>query len=456
MTDTTPGLSGPCLTRPKSAEPWTVGFAEAAGIWTKIGFLSFGGPAGQIALMHRLVVEEKRWIEDDRFLHALNYCMLLPGPEAQQLAIYLGWLLHRTWGGIVAGILFILPGALLILGLSFLYVTFQDATLIQGMFFGIKASVLAVVVHALLKIARKILKGIAAPAIAALAFLATFALDLPFPLIVVAAGVAGMMMLKEDRQPDAATSPVQQAEKRNSGRGRWHVLTTLAICLPLWLTPVVAAYAWLGVGNVYFQEGLFFSKMSLVTFGGAYAVLAYLAQQAVSHYGWLNAGEMLDGLGLAETTPGPLIMVVQFVGFLGAYRNPGMLDPYLAGTLGAVLTTWVTFVPCFLWIFLGAPYVEGLRGNKRLRAALSGITAAIVGVVLNLTAWFGLRVIFTDMHSVETDWITLDLPVVASTDMVALGIFVLAFLTLRSARFGIITVLALSTALGVTATMLKG
>lgn len=438
----------------KPAESQTVSFSDAARIWAKIGLLSFGGPSGQIALMHRLVVDEKRWIDDDRFLHALNYCMLLPGPEAQQLAIYLGWLLHRTWGGIVAGILFILPGALLILGLSFLYVTFQDATLFEGMFFGIKASVLAVVVQALLRITRKILKRGAALAIAALAFVCTFVLNLPFPLIVVVAGIVGMMLLKADKHADVVTRPIQQGEK--SSKRLRYALTALAICLPLWLTPLVLTYAWLGVGNVYFQEGLFFSKMSLVTFGGAYAVLAYLAQQAVSHYGWLNAGEMLDGLGLAETTPGPLIMVVQFVGFLGAYRNPGILDPYLAGTLGAVLTIWVTFVPCFLWIFIGAPYVESLRGNKHLNAALSGITAAIVGVILNLTAWFGLRVIFTEMHSVGTGWIGLDLPVIASIDIVAFAISILAFLALHYSRVGIITVLCLSAGIGIAVAALRG
>ena len=383
-----------------------VPFGEALRVWLKIGLLSFGGPAGQIALMHRILVEEKRWVSESQFLHALNYCMLLPGPEAQQLATYVGWLLHRVKGGLVAGVLFVLPGALVILILSILYAAFREFTLVEALFFGIKAAVLAVVVQAVLRLGKRALCNSLLRAIAAAAFIAIFFFDLPFPLIVVAAGLIGYFggrrwpalfagggngsAAKEEEENKAGAPPPPRSRLAST-------LITAAVCFVLWFAPLLLLVSWLGAGHLYAQEGFFFSKMAVVTFGGAYAVLAYVAQQAVENYGWLAPGEMLDGLGMAETTPGPLIMVVQFVGFMGAYRNPGTLDPILAGTLGAALTTWVTFVPCFLWIFLGAPNIEALRGNKALTAALSGITAAVVGVILNLAIWFGLHVIFGEV-----------------------------------------------------------
>ncbi|MDH5323746.1 MAG: chromate efflux transporter, partial [Gammaproteobacteria bacterium] len=334
----------------------------------KIGLLSFGGPAGQIALMHRILVEEKRWLDEDRFLHALNYCMLLPGPEAQQLATYIGWLLHRIRGGLTAGILFILPGALVILLLSILYAGFQQFALTQAIFFGIKAAVLAIVIEAILRIGRRALKTQFMYLIAAASFLAIFLFDVSFPLIIASAGLLGFLgsRLRPQWLPAgarvAAASDSAGAALPPTRPSLARAIRVSAVCLALWLLPIAGLAAWLGTNHVFVQEGMFYSKMAVVTFGGAYAVLAYMAQQAVDTYGWLEPGEMLDGLGLAETTPGPLIMVVQFVGFLGAYRNPGLLDPFVAGTLGALFTTWVTFVPCFLWIFLGAPYVEALRG----------------------------------------------------------------------------------------------
>ena len=373
-----------------------VPFGEAFRVWLKIGLLSFGGPAGQIALMHRTLVEQKRWIGENRFIHALNYCMLLPGPEAQQLAVYVGWLLHGTAGGLVAGILFVLPGAIVMLALSVLYVLFQDLVAVEALFFGIKAAVLAVVVEAVLRIGRKILKNQAMIAVAGLAFVAIFFFDLPFPAIVLAAGLTGLIGARLAPGRFGVLGGDDGEGEAEPGRapplGR--AVTTALLCGLLWATPVVLAALWLGGDSVFVAEGVFFSKLAVVTFGGAYAVLAYVAQQAVEVHNWLQPGEMLDGLGLAETTPGPLIMVVQFVGFLGAFRHPGPFDPLLAGVLGAALTTWVTFVPCFLWIFLGAPYVERLRRNRALSAALSAITAAVVGVVLNLAIWFGLHVVF--------------------------------------------------------------
>ena len=390
-----------------------VAFRDALGVWLRIGLVSFGGPAGQIALMHRVLVEERRWISESRFLHALNYCMLLPGPEAQQLATYVGWLLHRTAGGLAAGLLFILPGACVILGLSLLYVAFQDLPLVQAVFYGIKAAVLAVVIEAALRIGRRALASGAMIALAGLAFVAIFFLAVPFPVIVIGAGLIGLLggalapaqFVKARRETESGDGPVldaalgegQLAHTRPSA-GR--ALRTLAVWLPLWFAPLLLLAAGLGWSHVFTEQAAFFSKMAVVTFGGAYAVLAYVAQEAVGTYAWLSPGEMLDGLGLAETTPGPLILVLQFVGFLGAFRNPGALDPMLAGTLGALVTLWVTFTPCFLWIFLGAPYIEALRGRRALEAALSAITAAVVGVILNLAIWFALHVLFAEVEEV--------------------------------------------------------
>jgi len=440
-----------------------VTFAAAFRVWLRIGLLSFGGPAGQIALMHRVLVEEKRWIGEGRFLHALNYCMLLPGPEAQQLATYVGWLLHRTRGGLVAGILFVLPGALVILLLSALYAGYRDLSAVQAIFFGVKAAVLAVVVEAVLRIGKRALRNAATISIAALAFVGIFFLAAPFPLIVVAAALAGLAGARwrpawftaggghgggskgaGALADDALDAGALDHTKPNLRRA----VTVAAVCLTLWFAPIVALALLLGAGHVYVAEGLFFSKMAVVTFGGAYAVLAYVAQQAVENYGWLAPGEMVDGLGLAETTPGPLIMVVQFVGFMGAYRNPGTLDPMLAGTLGAALTTWVTFVPCFLWIFLGAPWIEALRGNKALAAALSAITAAVVGVVLNLAVWFGLHVVFGKVDEVTFGPLRLFVPDWGTVDPGALGLSALALIAVLRFRVGMLPTLAGCAVLG--------
>ncbi len=439
-----------------------VEFFVAFKTWVKISLLSFGGPAGQIAMMHRILVDEKKWISENRFLHALNYCMLLPGPEAQQLAVYLGWLMHRTLGGIVAGVLFVLPGALIVLLLSILYAGYQDLGIVEAIFFGIKAAVLAVVIEAVLKIGSKVLKNGIMVAIAGIAFVGIYFFQVPFPLIVVGAGVIGYLGGKfspgtfeiiKGKNIDDDDGPKLDQMLDNGELD--HVKPSLArgfkvliICLILWFGPIIAMAVMFGPTSVYVQEGLFFSKMAVVTFGGAYAVLAYMAQQAVNTYGWLNPGEMLDGLGMAETTPGPLIMVVQFVGFMGAYRNPGMFDPMVAGMLGALLTTWVTFVPCFLWIFLGAPYIESLRGNKSLSAALSGITAAIVGVVLNLAVWFSLHVIFGELAEVQKFGATVQIPNFETLDPWALAIAVGALIAMQRFKVGMITTLGLSAVIG--------
>ena len=370
-------------------------FSEAFRFWLKLGFISFGGPAGQIAIMHEELVERRRWLSEERFLHALNYCMLLPGPEAQQLATYAGWLLHGTRGGIVAGALFVLPSALILWALSWAYVAFGTLPWMAAILYGLKPAVLAIVAAALVRIGAKVLKNPVMWALAALAFAGLFLARLPFPLIVLSAGVCGFVggrfrpdlfaVLKDHAAPaikasGPAPSPARAAK-------------VLAIGLTIWWVPILAAGAWQGWNGTLFREGVFFSKAAMVTFGGAYAVLPYVSQQAVEHYGWLAPGQMLDGLGLAETTPGPLIMVLQFTGFLGGWNHPGALSPLTAATLGAAITTWATFVPCFVWIFLGAPYVERLRENVRLTAALSAITAAIVGVILNLAVWFGWHVL---------------------------------------------------------------
>ncbi|MDJ0942417.1 MAG: chromate efflux transporter [Kiloniellales bacterium] len=420
-----------------------VPFQEAFRVWLRIGLISFGGPAGQIALMHKILVEEKKWIDEARFLHALNFCMLLPGPEAQQLATYVGWLLHRTLGGLVAGILFVLPGALVILGLSLLYAAYGELPLVAAAFFGIKAVVLAVVAEALLRIGRRALRNRLHLGIAAAAFVGIFFLALPFPLIVVSAGLLGFLgagwMRAEGPRSTAMTAP--RRDRRAS-------LRTPLVCLGLWLAPTAALLALLGPDDVFTQVAVFFSKMAVVTFGGAYAVLAYVGQQAVEAYGWLAPGEMLDGLGLAETTPGPLIMVVQFVGFLGAYRNPGALDPVGAGILGAVLTTWVTFLPCFLWIFLGAPYVEALRGKAKLDAALSGVTAAVVGVILNLALWFALHISFAEVEEVRVSALRLYRPVWDTVDPASLVLTGAALVAMLRFKLPMLPTLAAGAALG--------
>ena len=381
-------------------------FGEAVRIWFKIGCLSFGGPAGQIAMMHRVVVDEKKWLPEPRFLHALNFCMLLPGPEAQQLATYIGWLMHGVRGGLAAGILFVLPGAAVMLALSLLYAYGRGIGIVDGALYGIKAAVLVIVIEALIRIGKRALKTAWLVAIAAAAFVGIFFLDLPFPLIVAAAALVGFLTTRQDSMPaanDNATSRVP---------GRWRAAArSVAVGLSLWWLPILMAALALGQNHVLVSIGLFFSKLAIVTFGGAYAVLAYMAQQAVEAHGWLSAPEMIDALGLAETTPGPLILVTQFVGFLAAFRDAAPFTPLIAGIVGAVLTTWVTFVPSIMWIFAGAPFIEELRGNKKLAGALAAITAAVVGVILNLSVWFALHVLFgtvTEMHTGIVRWYAFD------------------------------------------------
>ncbi|WP_170985925.1 chromate efflux transporter [Rhizobium sp. AU243] len=441
-----------------------VPLSEAVKVWARVAALSFGGPAGQIAVMHRIVVDEKRWVGEHRFLHALNYCMLLPGPEAHQLAIYLGWLLNKTKGGMIAGLLFVLPGFLSILALSYIYVIFGDVTAIEGMFFGLKCAVLAVVIQAVFRIGGRALKNNLMVAIAATAFVAIFFLHVPFPIIIIAAGIigylggrAGSSAFKAGGGHTSGSGKI--LEDRDSALGEdiplharpnlvWSLRTSGALAV-LWLAPVTILVLTLGWDNVFTTIGLFFSQMAIVTFGGAYAVLAYVAQAAVENYRWLRPGEMLDGLGMAETTPGPLIMVTQFVGFLAGYRDPGTLSPLTAATLGAILTTWVTFLPSFLWIFAGAPFIEKMRGNSALGGAMSAITAAVVGVILNLAVWFGLHVLFSDVRSAAFGPLTLDVPVLGSLILPSLVLTVLAAIAIFRLKLSVITTLAISALLGI-------
>ena len=436
-------------------------FREAFWVWCRVAALSFGGPAGQIAVMHRILVEEKRWVSENRFLHALNYCMLLPGPEAQQLATYIGWLLHRTAGGLMAGLLFVLPGFVSILVLSVLYASYRDLSVVEGLFYGLKPAVVAVVVEAVVRIGKRSLKNRVMVSIAALAFVAIFFFQVPFPLIVLTAAAVGYMggkiwpetfvVIKErvakagDAAPQHAISDEMAAAVRPS---LGHALRTLAIWLTVWLTPVAALWTFTGRDSVYTQESLFFSKTAMVTFGGAYSVLAYIGQQCVENYHWLEPGEMLDGLGMAETTPGPLIQVVQFVGFLGAYRDPAPLSPLWAGVAGSVITTWVTYAPCFLWIFLGAPYIESLRGRQALNAALSTITAAVVGVILNLSIWFALHTLFGTVTEHHVGGLRLLVPVWATIDPAAAVIAAAAMVAMFRFHVGMIPTLAASAAAG--------
>ncbi len=375
-------------------------FGEAFMTWLKIGCINFGGPAGQIAMMHRILVDEKKWIDEPRFLHALNFSMLLPGPEATQLAVYVGWLLHGVRGGLAAGILFVLPGAFVMLGLSLLYAYGQGVSAVDGALFGIKAAVLVIVVEALVRIGRRALKSWLLVGLAALAFVGIFFFDLPFPLIVGAAALAGYVVAQS--RPDLIGLTATPGTVLDHGTGRWrHFAIALIVGLAIWWAPIALAALTLGPDHVLVAIGLFFSKLAVVTFGGAYAVLAYMAQQVVQTHHWMTAPEMVDGLGLAETTPGPLILVTQFVGFLAAFRDAAPFTPLTAGLIGAALTTWVTFVPATLWIFAGAPFLEELRANKRLTGALAAITAAVVGVILNLSVWFALHVLFGEVVPVH-------------------------------------------------------
>jgi chromate transporter len=444
--------------------PHGVSFGEAMRVWARVAALSFGGPAGQIAVMHRIVVEEKKWIGEQRFLQALNYCTLLPGPEAQQLATYIGWLMHRTRGGLVAGTLFVLPGLLAIMALSWIYVLLGKVTLVQGLFFGLKAAVLVIVVEAVLRVGKRALKNNILRGLAAAAFVALFFFNVPFPVIVLGAGVIGYIggragmpaflnagghgASAANQLTDADSLLGEETPDHAKPNVRWS-LTITAIFLALWLVPVTLLYLDLGAGNVFTQIALFFSKMAVVTFGGAYAVLAYVAQEAVDKYHWVTAGQMLDGLGMAETTPGPLIMVTQFVGFLAAWRAPGSMPPLLAATLGGLLTTWVTFTPCFLWIFFGAPFVEALRANKALSAALGAITAAVVGVILNLAVWFALHVLFARQIPVHWLGLSVDLPVLSSLDIPSAVLSAAAAVAIFRFKLGMIPVLLASSLAGI-------
>lgn len=461
-------MSGAVTELPASSKPDVpdhgIAFREAVRVWARIASLSFGGPAGQIAVMHRILVEEKRWIGEERFLHALNYCMLLPGPEAQQLAAYIGWLLHKTKGGLVAGALFVLPGFLAILGLSYLYVLLGHTPLIIGLFFGLKAAVLAVVIQAVVRVGSRALKNNVMRGIAAAAFVAIFFLSAPFPLIVLTAGLVGyvggrlgLAAFKGGGGHGPAGGNVVHDRDTALGEGlpdhaRPNLAWSLKISgafLFLWLAPVIALLAFLGPDDVFTRIATFFSQMAVVTFGGAYAVLAYVAQEAVGTYHWLRPGEMLDGLGLAETTPGPLIMVTQFVGFLAAFRDSGSLNPLVAATLGAILTTWVTFMPCFLWIFAGAPFIERLRGNRALSGALGAITATVVGVILNLALWFAIHTLFREVRPFQLAGLTFDLPVLASLHIPALVLAVGAAVAVFRFKVGMIPTLAATSVAGV-------
>lgn len=440
-----------------------VSFREATLTWAKVAALSFGGPAGQIAVMHRILVEQKKWIGETRFLHALNYCMLLPGPEAQQLAVYIGWLLHKTKGGLVAGVLFILPGLVSIMVLSWIYAAYGKVGMVQALFFGLKAAVLAIVLEAVIRIGKRSLKNNIMIGLAAAAFVAIFFFGVSFPIIIFAAGLIGYIgghqghpafqaggghgSSGKDGLSDADSALGEHIPDHARPTTAWS-LKVAAVFLALWIAPIIVLAAWLGTDNVFSQIAVFFSKMAVVTFGGAYAVLAYVAQEAVQTLGWLKPGEMLDGLGMAETTPGPLIMVLQFVGFMGAFRDPGDLSPMMAGTLGGILATWVTFVPCFLWIFLGAPYVEALRGNRALSAALATITAAVVGVVLNLAVWFALHVLFAEL--VERHWfgMKLEVPVLSSANIPSLILAAGALVAVFRFKANMIAVLGACSALG--------
>jgi chromate transporter len=436
-----------------------IGLKEATAVWAYIGINSFGGPAGQIAVMHRELVERRRWVSERRFLHALNYCMILPGPEAQQLATYIGWLMHGTTGGAIAGVLFVLPGFLAMLVLAATYALFGTVTWIGGLLFGLQAAVVAIVIEAVVRVGRRTLRTTALRLLAAASFLAIFLLHVPFPIIVIGAGLIGW--ITGHRRPDwfplGSHDSTGQSETpgallsdddhvdRATAQGAFRAAM---VCAVLWLLPVVVLVLVLGTGNIFTQESLLFSKSAVVTFGGAYAVLGYIAQQAVVRYGWISPQEMIVGLGLAETTPGPLIMVVQFVGFVAAYHQPGSMPPLVAGTLGAIVTVWVTFVPCFLFIFLGAPYVERLRDNQTIKHALTAVTAAIAGVVLNLAVWFALHTAFGTVSDHDYGPIRLPVPDWSTVKPVSIAISGIAALLVLRYKAGTLRVLAFSAAIG--------
>ncbi|AEV85163.1 chromate transporter [Actinoplanes sp. SE50] len=439
-----------------------VPFGEAVKAWLVISLQTFGGPAGQIAVMQRHLVDERRWIGQKRFLHALNYCMLLPGPEAQQLAIYVGWLLNGLRGGLFAGTLFVLPGVAALLALSAVYVGFGDTTVVTALFAGLAPAVVAIVAQAVWRVGSRALTTKILVGFAVAAFVALAVFGVPFPTVVAAAGVTGWALHRwrpalvagggghggAQDGPQPLISDDALHDDRPSAR---RALTILTVGLLAWFLPIATVAALTGVNSVYTQQGLFFSGTAVVTFGGAYAVLAFVAQRAVEHYGWLAAGDMVRGLALAETTPGPLIMVVQFVAFLGAYHHPGTVNPWTAGIVASLLTTWVTFVPCFLFILFGAPYVERLRGNHALSAALTGISAAVVGVIANLGLYFAVHTLFTDMHEVTSGPLHLQLPDVATIRPVPVGIAVVSAGLIFRLKWSVLRVLGISAGLGLAA-----
>jgi chromate transporter len=430
-------------------------FGEAFRFWLKLGFISFGGPAGQIAIMQTELVDRKRWISQSRFLHALNYCMLLPGPEAHQLAIYIGWLLHRTAGGIAAGALFVIPSIFVLWTLSFIYAAYGTLPWIAAVFYGLKPAVVAIVTAAVIRIGHKALKNEVLWAIAALAFVAIFFLKVPFPAIIIGAGLLGLVggrfwpakfdVVSTDHggnKPEIENSVIDDEHEspEHTKPSLARAVRVSSIWLTTWWLPVLLAGIFFGTGHTIFREGIFFSKAAVVTFGGAYAVLPYVAQHAVDSFHWLKPGQMMDGLGLAETTPGPLIMVLQFVGFMGGWNQPGPLSPVVAATVGALITTWVTFIPSFLWVFLGGPHIEQLRGNKRITMALSAVTAAVVGVILNLAVWFGLHVVHPEGR---IDWF-------------AVVVGVAALVALVRWRAGVIPVIIAGGVIGLVYSLLRG
>jgi chromate transporter len=445
-----------------------ISFSAALRVWLHISLLSFGGPAGQIALMHRILVEEKRWIGEERFLSALNFCTLLPGPEAQQLATYIGWLLHKTKGGLAAGLLFILPGMVAIMPLSLIYVLYGQLDMVGGFLFGIKAAVVAIVFQAVIRIGSRALGSLPKRIVAGAAFLALFLFNAPFPLIVIAAGLVGWLSACQGSTAFTAaghtkTSGFSDAESAlgaeipaHAQPGGAKTLGIAFLLLCFWLIPIIALVALLGPDNRFSEIALFFGRMAVVTFGGAYAVLAYVGQAAVEQYQWLTTAEMLDGLGLAESTPGPLIMVTQFVGFLGGFREPGALSPLWGGALAGLLTTWVTFVPCFLWIFVGAPHIERLRHNAKLSSALAAVTAAVVGVILHLGLWFAAHYLFMRQQEAAMGPVTLSLPDFASINWPALGLTVIMLIALFRFRIGAIALIVSAGVAGLGLALLPG
>jgi chromate transporter len=446
---------------PQPALP-TVPFRTAVRAWFAISLQTFGGPAGQIAVMQRTLVDDKRWIGQRRFLHAMNYCMLLPGPEAQQLATYVGWLLHGTRGGLVAGGLFVLPGVVALLVLSAVYVAFGSTVAVTALFAGLAPAVLAIVAQAVVRVGKRALTSPALVVIAVASFLAFALVAAPFPAVVLAAGLLGWALARrhpgavpegskadvaDDGPPPVIPDDVLHTERPSARR----TVRVLLVGLLVWGVPLGAVAALTGAGSVFTQQGLFFSGAAVVTFGGAYAVLAYVAQQAVQVYGWLAPGEMVRGLALAETTPGPLIMVVQFVAFVGAYRHPGGLDPWAAAVLASLLVTWVTFVPSFLFVLLGAPYMERLRGNRSLSAALTGITAAVVGVIAHLGVYFAVHTLFSGTRALHWSVLDLELPDLSTLRPVALGITVVAAVLIFRLRWSVLRTLGICAVLGLIA-----